>query len=212
MTLIRLIQRASILAGMTFASLPFYSNPAHADTPQFCVIASNGKTACGTLKTVERACVTTDNGGSVCGKFKSAREGQEQEPKQEEAKNPTPSAGYRKEVDGITYLLRSCRREDSNVKCNLVITTKKDNKSLYIASGKGYSSIVDSSGRTYPTSTLEYNGSSSTAFNVNLSLGVDYVVDFNIENVPGQITKASLVNISVIGGKVIQFRNVAFSK
>ncbi len=91
MTLLRLVHRASILAGMTLASLSIHSNPAHADTPQFCVIASNGKTACGTpLKAVERACVTTDGSNSICGKFKSAREGQAQD----EATNPTPIAGY----------------------------------------------------------------------------------------------------------------------
>jgi hypothetical protein len=95
---------------MTFAILPVYNNPAQADTPQICVVASNGKTACGTLKAVERACVTTNAGGVVCGKFKSARE--EQEPRQEEAKNPAPIAGYRKELDGAIFLLKSCRRVD----------------------------------------------------------------------------------------------------
>jgi hypothetical protein len=56
MTLIRFIQRASILAGITFAGVAFHSGSATADTEKFCVIASNGKTACGTLKAVERAC------------------------------------------------------------------------------------------------------------------------------------------------------------
>ncbi len=209
MTLIRLIQRASILAGMTFAILPVYGNPAQADTPQFCVVASNGKTACGTLKAVERACVATDAGATVCGKFKSAREGQAQEPRQEEARTPVPSAGYRKESDGINYTLRSCKREESIVKCNFVITTKKENKTGFIRTGKGNSSIVDSAGRTYPSSNAEYNASSNSSFNVPLSPGVDYVVDVNFENIPGQITQASLLNISSL--KVIQFRNVPIS-
>ncbi len=207
MTLIRLIQRASILAGMTFAILPVHNNPAQADTPQFCVVASNGKTACGTLKAVERACVTTDAGGVVCGKFKSATEGQGQE----EARTPTPSSGYRKESDEVTYVLRSCRRSNSDIKCNLAITTRKENKSLRVDSGKGYSSIVDSAGRTYPSSNLEYSGRSQSSINVPLSPGVDYVVDVNFENVPGQITQASLLNITAYTNKVVQFRNIPIS-
>jgi hypothetical protein len=209
MTLIRLIQRASILAGMTFAILPVYGNPAQADTPQFCVVASNGKTACGTLKAVERACVATDAGSVVCGKFKSAREGQEQEPRQEEARNSTPITGYRKELDGITYTLRSCKREESSVKCNFVVTTKKEGKQLYIVTGKGHSSMVDSNGTTYPSSNLEYNGRREGTLLTHMSLGIDYVVDIIFENIPGQITKAVLLNVNT-NGKVIQLRNVLF--
>ena len=69
MTLLRLIQRASILAGMTLASLAVHSNPAHAEDVLACVIASNGKTVCGTLKAIERACITTATGSAVCGKL-----------------------------------------------------------------------------------------------------------------------------------------------
>jgi hypothetical protein len=213
MTLIRLIQAASILAGVTVAGLSFQNNPVHADTPtpQFCVIASNGKTACGTLKEVERACVTTDDNKTVCGKYKSVRGEQAQEPRQEEARNPTSSAGYRKESGAVSYLLRSCKRSDSGVKCIFVITTKKENQLVNIVAGKGYSSIVDSAGRTYPSSNFEYNGSNRNQFQVNSSPGVDYVVDLNFENIPGQITKAALVNINEFGGKVVQFRNVPIS-
>jgi hypothetical protein len=209
MTLIRLIQRASILAGMTFAVLPVYGNPAQADTPQFCVVASNGKTACGTLKAVERACITTDAGGTVCGKFKSTRE-----EGQEEARNPTPSASYRKDSDGVVYLLRSCKRSNSDIKCNLVITTKKERKYLTVSSGKGNSSIVDSAGKTYPSSNLEYNGRNKPSVIELLSPGVDYIVDVNFENIPVQITQASLVNIVPINtaqDKVVQFRNIPIS-
>ncbi|WP_310410600.1 hypothetical protein [Chamaesiphon sp. OTE_8_metabat_110] len=211
MTLIRLIQRASILAGMTFASLPFYSNIAHADTPtpQFCVIASNGKTVCGTLKAVERACVTTNGTNTICGKFKSAKDGQEQG--QEEARTPASNPGQRKELGGVTYVLRSCRRSSSDIKCNFIITAKKANK-LNISTGKGKSSIVDSAGRTYPSSSLEYNGDNQNNIFTDMSPGVDYVVDINFENIPGQVTKASLLSIAMYAGSgVVQFRNVPFS-
>lgn len=210
MTSICLIQRASILAGMTIASIPFYSTPVQAE-PEFCVVASNGKTVCGTLKTIERACVTNNAGSSVCGKFKSVSEGQAQEPRQEEAKNSTTSAGYQKESDGVVFLLRNCKRSSSDVKCNLVLAAKEDNHRGYIESGKGYSSIVDSAGRTYPSSSLEHNGRNSTSFSESLSPGVDYVVDLNFKNIPGQTTKAALINLSVQNGKVVQFRNVPIS-
>ena len=209
MTLLRLIQRASILAGMTFASLAVYSNPAHADKPQTCVIASNGKTECGTLTAVERACITPDGKNIICGKFKSATDGQAQ--RQEEARTPPPSSGARKELGGVTYVLRSCRRSSSDIKCNFVITAKKENM-IDISTGKGKSSIVDSAGRTYPSSSLEYNGDNKQSIYQTMSPGVDYVVDINFENIPGQVTKASLLSIAMYsGGGVIQFRNVPFS-
>ena len=211
MTLLRLVQRASILAGMTFASLSIHSNPAHAE-PEFCIVASNGKTLCGKTKGIERMCITTNGSNTICGKFKSAKEGQEQG--QEETRNPAPSSGARKELDGITFLLRSCRRSNSDIKCNFVMKAKKA-KDLVVRSGKGTSSIVDSVGRTYVSSNVEYNGRIESNINITLSPEVDYVVDVNFENIPGQMTQASLLNIST--GKpyqtreVVQFRNVPFS-
>jgi hypothetical protein len=65
MTLLRLVQRASILAGMILAGFSFHSDPSHADDGQFCVTASNGKTACGKIKIIERLCVTTDGNNSI---------------------------------------------------------------------------------------------------------------------------------------------------
>lgn len=202
-SLIRFVQRASILAGITFAGIAFHGGSATAQAEKFCVVASNGKTACGTLKAVERACVTTDSNGVVCGKFKSVAAEQGQE-----ATQPDRATGYRKESDGVNYLLRNCKRSNSDIKCNLVLTTKKENKRLILQTGKGSSSIVDSTGRTYPSLSLEYNGNSQVTINESMSPGVDYVVDINFENIPTQTTKASLVNIST--PKVIQFRNVPF--
>ena len=210
MTLLCLIQRASILAGMTLASLAVHSNPAQAEITEFCIIASNGKTVCGKSRGIERMCVTTNGSNTVCGKFKSAKEGQGQG--QEEARTPALNSGYRKELGGVTYVLRSCRRSSSDIKCNFVITARKENR-VNIATGKGKSSIVDSAGRTYPSSTLEYNGSANNYIVQEVSPGVDYVVDINFENIPGQITQASLLSIVKAFGQegVVQFRNVPFS-
>jgi hypothetical protein len=213
MTLIRLVHRASILTSMAFASLFVYSNPARADVS--CIVADNGKAMCGTLISIPRMCIST-GGKTACGKFTSIKqEGESQsqslEPRQE-ASNPPPISGYRKQSDNVTYLLRNCRRVSSDIKCNFVITTKKEGQAIGLATGKGYSSIVDSAGRTYPSSNLEYNGNNSWYFNTIASSDVEYVVDINFENVSGQINKAALISINTYNGnKVIQFRNVPFS-
>ena len=106
MTLIRFVQRASILAGITFAGIAFHGGSATAQTAQFCVVASNGKTACGKIQSIERACVTTEGNGVVCGKLPIvAKQGQE-------ASQPDRPTGARKEAGGVTYLLRNCKMSD----------------------------------------------------------------------------------------------------
>jgi hypothetical protein len=90
----------------------------------------------------------------------------------------------------------------------ILFATKKENKTFYLIAGKGNSSIVDAAGKTYPSSTLEYNGSTRADIDGNMSPGVDYVFDINFENIPAQATKAALVNITA--QKVIQFRNIPF--
>jgi hypothetical protein len=50
MTLIRFVQRASILAGITFVGIAFLGSSATAQTDKFCVVASNGKTVVGRSK------------------------------------------------------------------------------------------------------------------------------------------------------------------
>ena len=208
MTLIRLVHRASILTSMAFASLFVYSNPARADVS--CIVADNGKEMCGIPMSIPRMCIATGNGKTTCGKFTTIKK-ESSEPQLETSK-PPQSSGYRKESDNITYLLRNCRRVSSDIKCNLIITTKKEGESIGLMTGKGYSSIIDSAGRTYPSSTLEYNGGINTVFNAASSPDVEYIVDINFENIPGQVTKAALVSVNTYpSNKVIQFRNVPFS-
>jgi hypothetical protein len=205
MTLIRLIQRASILAGMTFAILPVYGNPAQADTPQFCVIASNGKTACGTLKAVERACVTTDAGGVVCGKFKSARE-----EGQEESRNPAPIASYRKEVDNFVLTLESCKRVDEDVRCQMKIFNKGKKRSMSL-SPYG-SSIVDAAGRSHAGSKTDFGQGSTGSSTAIMDTKTDIIISVTFDKVPAQVVKAQLFNLSFGGEmKPIQLRNVPIS-
>jgi hypothetical protein len=211
MTLIRLVQ-TSILAGLTFASLSVYNNSAQADTPQFCVVANNGKTACGTLKAVERACVATDAGSVICGKYQSVRG----EPAQGESRSAAPSAGYRKEAGGVTYLLRNCQQtsripnaQGGGIKCNFVLTAKRDNQDGFIYAGAGNSSFTDPAGNTYGSNVVRYSGETSTAFAVRMSAGIDYVVDLYFP-AQQQITNLSLLTVRV-ADKVIQFRNIPIS-
>ena len=102
---------------MTFASLSIHSNPAQAE-PEFCIVASNGKTLCGKTKGIERMCITTNGSNTVCGKFKSAKEGQEQG---QETRQPIQGTVARKEVDNIVFALKSCKKwlsRQYGVKCS----------------------------------------------------------------------------------------------
>jgi hypothetical protein len=203
MTLIRLIQRASILAGMTFAILPVYGNPAQADTPQFCVVASNGKTACGTLKAVERACVTTDAGATVCGKFKSARE----EQGQEETRNPAPSSSYRKEVDNFVVNIENCKRVDENVRCQIKIFNK--GKTRYVSLTSDSSSIVDSAGRSHRGSETDFGNGVGSSSGAQIDSKTDLIISVTFQKIPEQVVKAQLLNLAFSGStKPVQFRNI----
>jgi hypothetical protein len=216
MTLIRLIQRASLVATLTFVSLPFQSRPVHADTQEFCVTTS-GKTTCGTLKSIETGCVISVSGVTACGKFKSTKKAQVQELEQEE-RTPAQNSGYRKEVNGVTYLLRGCKMSDRpgqgdgpHVKCNFVLTVKRDNQVGYVYAGGGNSSITDVSGNTYPSNYIGYNGNTSYGeYNIKMSTEIDYVVDLYFP-MKQEITKLSLLNVLIANKKILQFRNIPVS-
>jgi hypothetical protein len=95
MTLIRLVQRASILSSLVVSSLLLHSNPARSE---------------------QRVCIITDDGATMCGKPTSSKK---------EAKNPKQqNSGYRKEVNNFVYLLKGCRKSDTSVKCEFTITNK----------------------------------------------------------------------------------------
>lgn len=209
MTLIRLIQRASILAGMTFAVLPVHSNPAQADTPQFCVVASNGKTACGTLKAVERACVATDAGSVICGKFKSAREEQAQG---QESRQPVQGTVARKEVENVVFALKGCRKSDASVRCELTITSKSAEGQIQFRTVE--STFVDTAGKSHKGSTGDLGGERTSFPRTIMTPGIDYSASITFENVTDQAVKAQLLNLVFnykSSNRSVQFRNVAFS-
>jgi hypothetical protein len=218
MTLLRLIQRASILAGITAIGLSIPNSPAKAEISEVCIIASNGKTVCGKQRSIERMCVTTDGSNNICGKFKSAKEEKERGgEEQEEARTPAQNSGYRKEAGGVTYLLRNCkvsgrdRRNLSYIKCNFVLTVKRDNQVGHMYTGSGKASITDSAGNTYPSSeVLDYNGGEIYGFSNKMSTGIDYVIDlyFPVEK---QLGKLSLLSVMVEKDRILQFRNIPVS-
>jgi hypothetical protein len=206
MTLIRLIQRASILAGMTFAILPVYGNPAQADTPQFCVVASNGKTACGTLKAVERACVTTDTGSTVCGKYQSVRG----EPAQEESPRPVQGNAPRTVVSNTAFLSKGCSRSETSLKCSFLMRNKAEEKFFCLQASSAL--ITDSSGKTYKASNVEMGGQSSSHIcdgNLKLTQDVDYEATLTFDNVPMTVRKAQVLSFP-FQTKTVNLRNIPF--
>jgi hypothetical protein len=212
MTLIRLIQRASILAGMTFTSLPFYSNPASAQL-QACIITNNGKTVCGQSREIERMCVSTDGSNKICGKFKSVKE----EQAATEAKNPTPIAGYRKEIDNFVYTLEICQRVSTNIRCQVKMTNKGKERSMYSEAPK--SSLVDSSGKSHPGSKVDIGGSPSYNAGFTIAPGADAYFSIAFEDVSGSIVKAQLLNLNMEdrsinkgGIRPVQFQNIPILK
>jgi hypothetical protein len=214
MTLIRLIQRASILAGMTVAGLSIPSNPVRAEIKEFCIIASNGKTVCGKSRGIERMCVTTDGSNTICGKFKSAREGENQG---QEARQPIQGTVARKEVDNVVYVLKGCRKSDTNIKCELTLTNKGSERSIQLRAYQ--STFVDSAGKSHKGSTGDLGGQPSQEPTATITPGIDYSASITFENVPDQAVKAQLLNLEFYHGvnsaylnvHPVQFKNVSFS-
>ena len=205
MTLIRFVQRASILTGITFASIAFQNNSAIAQTEKFCVIASNGKTACGTLKAIERACVTTDGNAVICGKFKSVAAEQGQE-----AVKPDQGDGSLTVVDNFAFSLKSCRRSNTIVKCNFSIRNKDASKTLQLSAGE--SSMVDLSGKTYKASRVDAKGESSkTIINIKMVSEIDYQAVYTFDNVPKEVKKIQVLSLSSGNISGVNFRDITIS-
>lgn len=202
MTLVHLVQKASILAGITFTSFSFYSVSVRADSPQICVVANSGKTVCGNLKTGERACVTTDGSNNICGKFKSTGYGQRPEEKQ-----PIQNTVTRTEINNFVFTLKGCRKSGTDVKCDLKITN--NGQEDLVAFWAGMSTFVDTSGKSYNGSTVDLGGASSSYQAEKMVSGIDYSASITFKNVPDRVLKAQLLNLKFI--QPVQFRNVTFS-
>ena len=200
MTLLRLIQRASILAGMTLASLAVYGNPVHAEDSLYCVTANSGKTECGTLKVVERACITTAAGSTVCGKYKPVTESERQE-----ASKPVGSIVARREINNFVLTLESCKRVDENVRCQLNIFNKgKERKvSLYASN----SSLVDPTGKSYRNAYADFGNGSASYPSATVTPNTDIVISIVFSKIPDSTVKIQLLNLAFQSGiKPAQFK------
>jgi hypothetical protein len=202
MTLIRFVQRASILAGITFAGVVSHGSSTTAQAEKFCVVASNGKTACGTLKAIERACVTTDN-GVVCGKFKSVAAEQGQE-----AAQPVSGNGPREVVNNITFSLKGCNRSDTTIKCVFSIINKGSAK--YITISGSEASITDFSGKMYKGSSAEIGGNNSGKNTMQVTPEIDYEASITFENTPVGVKKAQVLSFP-FQSKTVNLRNITIS-
>jgi hypothetical protein len=210
MTLIGFVQRASILAGITFTSFSVYSSPAHSE-PVACVIASNGKTVCGKTRAIERICVTTDGVDNICGKFKSFKSGKEEQERGQEQEAPRPIQGNapRAVVNNISVSVRGCNKSDTTIKCSLSIRNKGADRAVlfYVTDSK----ITDSSGKTYNGSSIEVGGKkNSNILYPLLTSEIDYEAMITFENVPEGVRKAQVLSLS-IDGKQANLRNIIFS-
>ena len=204
MNLIRFVQRASILAGITFAGIAFQDNSANAQAEKFCVIASNGKTVCGKLKAVERACVSTDGNGVVCRKFKSvAAQGQE-------TVKPDQGDDSLTVVDNFAFSLKSCRRSNTVVKCNFSIRNKGASRTLQLSAGE--SSMVDLSGKTYKASHVDAKGENSkTIINMKMVSEIDYQAVYTFDNVSKEVKKIQVLSLSSGNISGVNFRDISIS-
>jgi hypothetical protein len=209
MTLIGFVQRASILAGITFTSFSVYSSPAHSE-PVACVIASNGKTVCGKTRAIERICVTTDGVDNICGKFKSFKSGKEEQERGQEQEAPRPIQGNapRAVVDNISVSVRGCNKSDTTIKCSLSIRNKGAEKNIYIS---GVDSIItDSSGKTHKGFRIEAGGQQGRSVSFTAASEIDYEALITFENVPEGVRKAQVLSL-FINYKIANLRNIIFS-
>jgi hypothetical protein len=206
MTLIRLFQRASILASMTFISLPFQSNPAQAETKEFCIITSNGKTLCGKPRGIERMCITTDGSNTVCGKFKSAKEEQGEQP---ESIKPSRASGSQTVVNGITFSVKGCTQSDTDIKC--IFSLRNNRAARNIGFEPNSAVITDSSGKTYRATFIEMGGQNISWTNViTATPGIDYEAAFTFKDIQVAVKKAQLLSFP-LDGKLVNLRNIIVS-
>jgi hypothetical protein len=143
----------------------------------------------------QRACVITDEGNTVCGKLTT------------QPKKPSSGSGYRKEVKNYIFVLKSCKRSDTTIKCSLIVTNRGAEEYLSI-DASNYSSIVDSNGKSYSGSTVDAGGNTDSSMHIKIAPGIDYTVDITFEKIPEQIAKVPLLKLYLNGE--VQFRNVSF--
>lgn len=211
MTLIRLIQRATILTGIAVGNLFFQNTSARAES---CIITDKGKEICGTPVSIPRMCITTDSKNNICGKFTRNKNSNPNPNGGEEASKPTQSTGYRKDVGDIVFLLKACKKSDRVVKCYLTVKTKGAEPDVFI--GGYYSKIIDSMGKSHSGNNVEFGGKSAyDGVTTHIYTGIDYDAIITFNDIQGQIIQANVLNINIGGinapNSTLQFRNISFT-
>jgi hypothetical protein len=184
MNLIRIVRKTSILSSifLAIASLSINVNPAQSQ---------------------QRACVINDNADTVCGKLTSTKK---------ETKKNTQVPVYRKEVDNFVFLLKGCKKSDTTVKCDLIVTNKGKERNLWIVSQypSKDSKFIDSEGKAYLVSAIEIGGKKTNEY-VKVIPDIDYTTIVTFEDVPDKISQAKVLELNLVNNGIIQFKNISFS-
>jgi hypothetical protein len=88
-------------------------------------------------------------------------------------------------------------------------------KERRVYSNASNSSLVDSTGKSYPGSKVDLGESPREKALSTIAPGIDVSVGITFENVSGSIVKAQLLNLSIgdhqKGSSPVQFRNISIS-
>ncbi len=146
----------------------------------------------------QEACVKTSTGSVVCGT-----------PVAKPRANS--SSEQRKVINSYVFLLKGCRRFNTSIKCNFIITREGGEDNFGIKAPEV--TIVDSVGKSYQGSAVELGGKSGNSVFLTISSGINYVADIIFDDIPENITQAPALKFFVFAnnfGNNIEFRNVSF--
>jgi hypothetical protein len=162
-------------------------------------IASMGLVSSNPASAQQRVCVITDEGAIVCGKLTTQKQ------------QPTSSSGYRKEIGKFIFLLKSCKRSDTTIKCNFSVINKGDEVPTNVSSN--WFLLVDSTGKSYPGDGLNIGGNSSNqgqSHSLTISPGIEYLGEITFKSVPETLRQFPLLKIDFLDNKM-NFRNISLS-
>jgi hypothetical protein len=146
----------------------------------------------------QETCVRTSDGNVVCGT-----------PVAKPRANS--SSEQRKLINSYVFVLKGCKRFNTSIKCNFLITRDGAEENFGIKAPEV--TIVDSVGKSYLGSSVEMGGKRGNSVFLKISSGINYVADITFDDLPENITQVPVLKLFVFannGGNNIEFRNVAF--
>jgi hypothetical protein len=141
----------------------------------------------------QEVCVKSSSGDIVCGM-----------PVAKPSSKLKPSRSFEREAEGLTFLLKGCRKADSTVKCDFTVTSKRATQFGMMA---WYNAIVDAEGKSYPGSLVDIGGRSANNVGATIEPGINYALVLTFQNIPEQVATATILKL----GNGIQYRNVSMS-